>query len=252
MAITLNSMARIAMLNQSSCVSALTESSQVTDAFALARKRIGQKLEATNVQLSAFGQINSGFAGVQSASKALSDPKKTGTATDIGNAVQAFADAYNNATKAVSTALNGTDKGSGVLANDIHARFAANDLKNIVASGSNTDDLKKIGISVNQDGAISVDTKALQSTIQANPNAVKDTLTRIGRQAEQISTKDMAKTGNIGGVVNTLSNRVQNLEAQSTEQQRLASASQLAVQQQSANFGNAASSIAAYMQMFSL
>ncbi len=252
MAITLDSMTRIAMMNQNSGFSAATGASRATDAFALATKRVEQKLDATNVQLSAFGQINSGFANVQSASKDLSDPKKTGTATDVEKAVQAFAAAYNNAANAVSTAINGTGKEGGALANDIHARFAANDLKNIVANDGNTADLKKIGISVNKDGTMSVDTKALQSAMQANPNAVKDTLSRIGQQAEQISTKDMAKTGSVGRAVNTLSSRAKDLEAQAAEQQRLASASQMAVQQQSARFGNASDSIAAYLQMFSL
>lgn len=252
MAITLDSMTSIAMLRQSSGVSAPTVASQAADAFALANKRIEQKLDATNVQLSAFGQINSSFANVQSASKALSDPKKTGTAADVEKTVQAFAASYNNATKAVSTAINGDGKEGGALANDVNARFAANDLKSVVTSGSNTADLKKIGISVNKDGTMSVDTKVLQSAMQADPNAVKDTLAKVGQQAERVSTRDIAKTGNIGGAVDMLSSRAKSLETQSAEQQKLIAASQLAVQQQSAKIGNAASSIAAYMQMFSL
>lgn len=252
MAITLGSMTSITMLNQGLGVSGVAGASRASDTLALATKRTAQKLDDTNVQLSAFGQVNSGFSNVQSASKALSDPKKTGTATDVEKAVQAFATAYNNAAKAVSTAINGTGKENGVLANDAHARLAANDLKSVVTSGNNTADLKKIGVSVNKDGTISVDAKALQNAMQANPNAVKDTLAKVGQQAEQVSTKDMAKTGNIGGAVNMLSSRAKNLEAQSAEQQRLASASQAAVQQQSAKIGNTASSIAAYMQMFSI
>lgn len=251
MAITLDSMTSFAMLNQGPGVSGSAGVGQAADALALSNKRIEQKLDVTNVRLSAFGQINSGFANMQSASKDLSDPKKTGTPADVGKAVQAFADAYNNATKTVSTAINGAGKGNGVLANDVHARLAANDLKSVVTSGSNTADLKKIGISMNQDGTMSVDAKALQSAMQADPNAVKNTLAKVGQQAEQVSTKDMAKTGNIGGAVNTLSGRAKNLEAQSAEQQKLAAASQVAVQQQSAKMGNA-NSIAAYMQMLSL
>lgn len=252
MAITLDSMTNVAMLNQGSGTFATAGVSHVADVLAQANKRVEQKLDATKVQLSAFGQINSGFADVQSASKALSDPKKTGTATDVEKTVQAFAAAFNNAAKTVSTAINGMGKESGVLANDVHARLAANDLKSVVTSGSNTADLKKIGISMNKDGTMSVDAKALQSAIQANPDAVKDILANVGQQAEQVSTKDLAKTGNIGGAVNTLSGRAKSLETQSAEQQKLASASQAAVQQQSAKMGSATSSIAAYMQMFSL
>jgi len=252
MAVTLDSMTNVAMLNQGSGTFATAGVSHVADVLAQANKRVEQKLDATRVQLSAFGQINSGFANVQSASKALSDPKKTGTAADVEKTAQAFAAAFNNATKTVSAAVNGAGKESGILANDAHARLAANDLKSIVTSGSNTADLKKIGISVNKDGTMSVDTKALQSAIQANPNAVKETLAKVGQQAERISTKDLAKNGNIGGSVNALSGRAKSLETQSAEQQKLASASQAVVQQQSAKMGSAVGSIAAYMQMFSL
>ena len=252
MAITLDSMTNIATLNQGSGTAAYAGVSRLADALTQASKRVEQKLDATKVQLSAYGQINSGFANVQSAGKALSDPKNTGTATDVEKAVQAFAAAFNNAAKAVSTAVNGTGKESGVLTDDAHARFAANDLRSIVTGGNNASDLRKIGISVNKDGTLSVNAKALQSALQANPNAVKDTLAKVGQQAEQVSAKDMAKNGNIGGAVNALSSRAKNLETQSAEQQRLISASQATVQQQSAKLGNASSSIAAYMQMFAL
>lgn len=252
MAITLDSMTSIAMLSQNSTVSASTSGNPATGAFALASQRIGQKLNSTNVQLSAFGQISSGFANVQSASKDLTNPAKTATSADVVNAVQNFANAFNTATKAVSTAVNGTGNGNGVLANDFHARFAANDLKSVLTSGTNTSDLSKIGVSVNKDGTLSVNTKTLQAAIQANPGAVNNTLANIGQQAGQVSTKDLATTGNIGSSVNTLSGTAKTLQAQSAAQQKLAADSQLAVQQQGATVGSATSSIAAYMQIFSL
>lgn len=249
MAITLDSMVYNATLSQQPRVSASIKADQATGAFDLASKRIGQQVSATNVQLSAFGQIKSSFADVQSAGKSLSAPGKASTTEDITKAVQAFTGAFNNASKTINTAIRGDGKSAGVLAGDGHANLAAFDLKRVVTSGSNTADLKKIGVSVNQDGTLSIDTKALQSALQASPDSVKDTLAKVGAQAEQVARKELASTGNVGGAVNTLSTRARNLESKAAEQQKLVTSSQNAVQKQVASFGNNADGIAAYMQM---
>jgi len=251
MAITLDSMVFNSTLSQQPRVSTALKADQVTGAFDLASKRLGQQVSATNVQLSAFGQIKSSFADVQSAGKSLSAPGKTSTTEDTTKAVQAFADAFNNATNTLNTAIKGDGKSAGVLASDAHANLAAFDLKKVVTSGSNTADLKKIGVSIDKNGTLSVDTKALQNALQANPNSVNDTLARVGAQAVQVSQKELAGTGNVGGSVSSLSTRAKNLEAKAAEQQKLASDSLNTVQQQSGTFSSNAAGIAAYMQMLS-
>ena len=60
MAVTLDSMVRISTLSQNI-------NTQATDVFKRADDRVAQQLNATDVQLSAFGQIKAGFADVQSA-----------------------------------------------------------------------------------------------------------------------------------------------------------------------------------------
>lgn len=253
MAITLDSMVFNATLSQQPRVSAALKADQATGAFDLADKRLGQQVSATNVQLSAFGQIKSSFADIQSAGKSLSALGKSSTSEDVTKAAQSFVDAFNNAAKTVNTAIKGDGKSAGALAGDSHASLAAFDLKRLTTSGSNSTDLKKIGISVNKDGTLSVDAKALQSAFQANPNSVNDTLAKVGAQAVQVSQKELASTGNVGGSVNSLSTRAKTLEAKAASQQKLAADSQNAVQQHAANFGtSAADGIAAYMKMFSL
>lgn len=246
MAMTLDNMVRISAASQN-------VNTQAVDVFKRASDRMAQQINATDVNLSAFGKIKAGFAELQSAGKDLADPKKTATAEDVKKAAQSFADAYNNASEAINTATKGDGKVSGALGDDSRARLAGNDLKKIVMSGNNTADLKNIGINVSRDGSMSVDSKAFQNAMQANPSAVKDTLARIGGQAEQVSKKELASTGNVGSAVNTLNTRARNLEAQMAEQQKIASASQATVQRQVANIGStAADGIAAYMQMLSL
>lgn len=253
MAITLDSMVRNATAGQKAGVSASTKADLATGAFDVASKHIGQQVDATNVQLSAFGQVKSSFVDVQAAGNTLSTPGKTSTVEDATKAIQSFADAYNNATRIVNTAIRGDGKSPGALADDGHANLASFDLKRIMASGNNTADLKKIGVSLNQDGTLAVDAKALQSAVQANPSSLQDTLARVGAQAVQVSQKELSSTGNVGGPVNTLSARAKSLETKAAGQQKLATDSQSAVQQQAASINNnAASSIAAYMQMVSL
>ena len=250
MAITLDSMVFNATLSQQPRVSNSVQADQATGAFDLASKRIGQQVSATNVQLSAFGQVKSSFVDIQSAGKSLSAPGKASTTEDTTKAVQAFTDAFNKATQSVNTAIRG---GTDALASGGHVALAALDLKKIVTSGSNSADLKKIGISVKQDGTLSVDAKALQNALQTNPNSVQDTLAKVGALAEQVAGKELANTGNIGGTVNASSARAKNLEFKAAEQQKLATNSQTVVQQQVANISKSATSgVAAYMQMFSL
>lgn len=252
MAITLDSMVLNTTLSQQPRVSNSVKADQATGAFDLASQRIGQQVSATNVQLSAFGQIKSSYADIQSAAKSLSAPGKSSTTEDTTKTVQAFAEAFNKATQTVDTALKGNGKTAGALAGDVRANLAGFDLKKIVTNGSNTTDLKKIGISVKQDGTLSVDTKALQGAIQSNPDSVRATLARVGAQAEQVTGKELANTGNLGNAVNTLSSRSKNLETRATEQKKLASASLNSIQQQTASLGNnSAGGIAAYTQMFS-
>lgn len=253
MSITLGSMTRTATLNPSANLAVAKHGGIAIDPFGAANQRVEQQLNPTAVKLSSFSQIKSGFADVQTAAKDLSDPKKTATSSDIAKAAQSFATAYNAANNAVDAAVNGDGKKSGSLAGDVRARIASTGLRSIVTGGSNVTNLKKIGISLKPDGTLAVDTTALQNAIQTNPNAVKDTLSKIGKQAEQVSAKELATTGNVGSSVNTLSNISKNLEAQLAEQKRLATASQDAVQRQVANITNTtAGGVASYLQTLSL
>jgi hypothetical protein len=77
-------------------------------------------------------------------------------------------------------------------------------------------------------------------------------LPNIGQQAGQVSAKDLAITGNIGGSVNTLSATAKTLQTRSAEQQILASNYRFEIQQQVATVGIAASSISTCMQILFL
>ena len=246
MAMTISSMTSTAVLGSKYGANTLSVASNpIAQAFDNASKRIGKQLESTNVQVSAFGQIKSGFANLQSAGNSLSSLNKISTDNDVKNAAQSFVDAFNNTSSVLSINTRGAGNASGALANNSNALLAGYDLKRTLTSGSNTAELKKIGISVSSSGTLSLDTKVLGNALTANPTAVKETLAKVGNQLAQVSSKEL--TGNIGSAVNTLSNRAKDLETQQTAQQNAAS-SLLSIQQQGSSSG-ASVGIAAYMKV---
>lgn len=246
MAMTISNMTSSAMMGSKYGPNALA-SDPVAQAFDSANKRIGKQLESANVQVSAFGQIKSGFANLQLAGNNLSSLNKNATDNDVVKAAQSFVDAFNTTSKVLSSNTKGTGNTSGVLSNNSNALLAGYDLKRTLNNGNNTADLKKIGISVNSSGALSLDTKALGNALTANPNVVKETLAKVGNQVAQVSSKELA--GNIGSAVNTLSTRAKDLATQQTAQQNAAS-SLLAIPQQGTSINSgAAVGIAAYMKV---
>lgn len=216
MATSLSTITQTTALYRSADLAAARRGSSVTaNPLNAASQRVVQQLGSTVVQLSSFSQIKSGFDSLQTAAKDLSDPKKTTTSADIVKVAQSFTSAFNTTSKAVNLAISGDGKKSGALSGDGRATLVSNDLKSIVSSSNNVSDLKKIGISKKADGTLSVDTTALQNAFQANPNSVKDTLSRIGKQAEQVATRELAATGSVGGSINRLTDLSKNLESQS-------------------------------------
>lgn len=263
MSMTLTDMSNIATLTRNLASSANTSGTSGTSASAdpltqaldVANKRTSAQISQTNVQLSSYGQIKSGFASLQSTGQALTTLSKNTSATDVTKAAQSFVDAFNSTTSAVSTAVNGNGKSPGVLANDSLARLSSNDLRRVVTSGSSNADLQKIGISVNSNGSLSLDSAALGKAIAANPDAVKGTLAKLGQQASTTATKELSSGGAVGSAVKSLNSQARNLAAKQTQEQKLAASAQAATQQtsiQTTNFGGISAGIAAYMKMFSL
>lgn len=221
----------------------------VSQAFKTATERIGQQLSSTHVQVSTFGQIESGFDGLRTSGDALSGLGKTTASADVKKVVEAFVDAYNRANTAVSSATKDTRLASRALANNGRVSIAANDLQTVVGTGSTASDLKGIGITVNKDGFLAFDAKAFDAAIASDLSSVKATLAELGNQASQISSRELA--GNIGTATTALKARVKNLAAQQAAYANAAT-SLMSVQQQYANFGNSSSSaITAYLNMFS-
>ena len=182
MAMTLGSMSSIATqtLNLANKAATSATSDPLTKSLGIANQRVTDQLSQTNVQLSSYGQSKSGFAALQTTGKTLCTLTKEATASDVSKAAQSFASAFNSTTNAVSSAVNGSAGKSGALANDQLARLSGNDLRRVITNSGGASELQKIGISVGQSGTLTVDSKALEKALAANPDAVKGTLSISG------------------------------------------------------------------------
>jgi hypothetical protein len=220
--------------------SSTTQVDPVQKAFSSASARLAKDLQATSVQVSAYGQVKAGFARAEDAGKALATATSTTPAADTKKGLQALVTAYNETRGAAA----GTAPGN--------AQNAANDLRRTLSSDANRSDLRALGITQQKDGSLALDTKALDSALQANSANVRAVASRVGGQVEQTATRALATNGNLTSTLNTLNARAQGMEARQAEQQGLASASQQSVQQISARLGNSLSSTDFYQRIFSL
>jgi flagellar capping protein FliD len=225
----------------------------ITQAFQNADKRVQLQRESVSVQLSSFGRLKSSFSETQTASRALSDTKQPVTDADLTKTTNNFIKAFNTAAQtARSVAIP-----KGALTDNSRARAAENDLSRTISADSTaTSDLKKIGVTQQQDGTLAIDQNKFNAALKTNPDAVRSTLSAIGQQVDRTATRELANSGNIGSSVSSLDNRAKKLENQQAEQQALAVASWQTTSAQTSNPNNSLSSqntgAAAYLRIFSI
>jgi hypothetical protein len=203
--------------------SALTSTDPSQKALAVAAARLDQQQQATSVQISAYGRVAAGFSKIEDAGKALAAGKPAAEAADIRKGLQALVDAYNE----TRTAAAATDPGSASTAAYKLLRAASND--------SNRADLSALGISRQIDGALVLDSKALDSALQSDPGRVRSAAERVGGQLQQTASDILKSSGSIGSTLSTLNARA---SKNSETRQSIATASDQTIQQQSYGASN--------------
>lgn len=245
----------------SSVASRSSLSSSSTDAVSAASRRSAQSLaqeaESTKVRLSAYGQVKSAVADVQTAAKGLQDGKQLQTADSARKAAEAFVKAYNAESKTTAevTRRKGSDGAVGALADDPLARSASSGLQRAVRNSDA--ELKQAGIARQKDGTLAVDAKAFDAAYAKDANAVKASLGTVGARVDAVATRQLSSAGTVGRTVDSLNSKVANLENKQASQQDLQSlldASQRKVEAQASRFstGPFASGVAAYKGIFSI
>lgn len=245
-----------------SAISSAARTSQLrsvdTDPFAAALRRpveaLSQQVESTRVRLSAFGQVKSAVADVQSSAKLVQDSKQLQTADSARKVAETFVKAYNAelGTTASLTRREAFRAPVGVLADDSRARSASNDLQRAVRSSESA--LKTVGISTQKDGSLAIDTKAFEAAYAKDSSSLRQALGTAGSRIEAVATRQLSASGAVGSAVNDLSNKVANLEDRRTNVQALLDGSQRAVQAQVDLFkpGPFATGVSAYKGIFSI
>lgn len=218
----------------------LAPTDAVQKAFANSAARLDKARESTGVQISAYGQVKSGLVRIEDSGKSLAAAKPASTAADIRKDLQALVSTYN----ATRNAAAGTEAGA--------ARNVADDLRRSVGNDSSRADLRVLGISRQRDGALSLDSKALDTALQSDLAGTRSAAGRIGGQLEQSASQSLSSKGGINSALTALNARNQSIEARQTQQQNLSNASQQAVQQQSERLSSSLSGINSYQRIFSL
>lgn len=239
-------------IGQTARTRASSGSDAISKALGQATERLSQQRESAQVRLSAFGQIKSAVAELQSSSKALTDATNTDTAEEATKTAQNFVSAFNTARTVANRAINGDGETEGALATDSRARVAANEV-NRSLDRSSSKALSAIGITTNQDGTLSLDKQKFEQALQSAPQQVSDTLSAAGQQVEQSTSRQLQNTSNVNRSISTLNTQVRNLESQQANQQNLIELMQRSTEQAN-NRLNAisASGIASYQKIFNL
>lgn len=207
-------------------------SSLVASATNKQSERLSRSVESTKVQLSAYGQVKSATAQVETAAKTLQDNKQLATLDDVKKAVQGLASAINTQRTAVNQVAGAADsrnETAGALSGDARVRSAATDVRRTLQgnAGSNEQALRQIGINLAQDGRVTVDSKKLEQAYQSNSKQVTDTLSRIGKDLADVADKQLSAGGNVGASISRLNDRLGSLQqSQSDFQSRLQAAQQ--------------------------
>jgi flagellar capping protein FliD len=221
----------IANLYRSMQTSAVTSTDPIQKGLERASTRLETQRQTTNVQLSAYGQVKSGFARVEEAGKTLAKAEPL-TPADTKKALQSLVTAYNDTRSAAASTAPGS------------AGNAANALRRTASTESMRADLQSMGITQKSDGSLAIDTKKLDQALAANPSVVKEAAARVGGQLQQNATRSLSESGGISKTLNSLNARAQQIEGQQSGLQGLVSAQQTA--------SSSSTGISSYMRMFSL
>jgi flagellar hook-associated protein 2 len=137
------------------------------------------------------------------------------TTTSLTSSLTSFVKAYNDATTTMATlgAYNLATKVAGALQGNSTLRNAQSQVRNqffnITLGGSSPyQRLSNIGVSLNQDGTLSLDTNKLKSAINTDFTSVAGLVAAVGTGFKTTTTSLISTTGSIPSAVSSINNLV--------------------------------------------
>ncbi|MBK6999184.1 MAG: flagellar filament capping protein FliD [Rhodoferax sp.] len=176
-----------------------------------AENRIQAQVDSTNVQLSAFGKLQSAVSQTQTSAKAAAGLSSSAKAEDVKTAATKLVDAFNNT---IDTA-KGAASAAGETATGRNATRVGRDLTRTVTSDDSTlAALKQIGASVNANGKLVLDTAKFDAAQKTNATDVRNSLVKLGQQIDKTALKELGNNGSVGSTVSALNQRSSTLKFQ--------------------------------------
>ena len=205
--------------------------------FAKVDKRLQADVDTTAAKLSKYGLLKSAMADNQVIARGLSKLPAAASASDVTLAMGKFFNAYNNSITAakVAAAVPGSS-GFSQSANRV-----INDLKRALPSDPATQDaMKKLGLSIQQDGAMVRDVKKFAAALTSDPVGTRAALAAIGKKLDAVATKELASSGPVDAEISSLTQRSATLTAQQKAMKALKDSIASAPTNSFAGFGLAA------------
>ena len=201
--------------SSSKASSAVTAASQQ---FSKVDKRLQADVDTTTAKLSKFGLLKSAVASGQVVARALTSLPATASSAAVTTAMGNFFNAYNDAITAAKVAA--AAPGSGGFSQS--ANSVVNDLKRgLSADPASQDALKKLGLSIQQDGSMGHDLKKFAAALTSDPVGTRAALATLGKKVDAVATQELASSGPVDAEISSLKQRNLTLAAQQKAMQAL-------------------------------
>jgi hypothetical protein len=179
--------------------------------LAKANERIQKQVDSTQAQLSKLGLVKSSVAGLQTQSKQLTSIPADMSAGDVTTVMAKFFNAY-NASVATSNAASVVADGTPGAAS---ARKVTTDLRRALTANTEVSAaMKKLGLKIGADGALTQDAKVFADALVKDPSAVRNALKTLGTKIAAAADRELASGGSLDATVSSLNQRGSLLAAQ--------------------------------------
>jgi hypothetical protein len=171
--------------------------------------RLQSQIELANTQLSAFGQLKSLMADLQTVTTGMNSVTATTSKADLKTAINRLVTSFN------ATLTQSRAGGTGGSAEAVSAGQVGTDLrKSLTGNSGMLDALRKLGVKAQTSGLLTFDTTKLDAAFQAGPASVLATISSVGKAIEKVVTAELAGGGNVSGSMAALSKKATALKAQ--------------------------------------
>ncbi len=166
-----------------------------------AESRIQTDADVTTAQISKFGLVKSALSDGQVAAKAMST---LASSTSAADATTAFGNFFNTFNASIS-AGNAASTATGSSSESERAKRLVQDLKSALSSDpAISDDMKKLGLTIQPDGSLLQDAKKFAASLAADPSGTLAAMAKVGSKVDAVTNNELSSTGAVGAALATL------------------------------------------------